>query len=136
MEAKSQPFSIRLAPRVNDWITREAKRTRRSKGAVIEAIADEALRSRRFPGIGFKGPDSDRRAWLIGTGLDVWQVILALQDFGSVEAMVSESDLTEPQLALCVAYHEEFPEEIDLAIADNRPSLDQLRALYPHVPVV
>ncbi|MGH2773185.1 MAG: hypothetical protein ACRDIU_08645, partial [Actinomycetota bacterium] len=110
--------------------------TRRSKGAILEAIADEALRSRRFPGIAFKGSDVDRRAWLIGTGLDVWEVIQALQDFSSEQAMASQTDLTEPQISVCVAYHKEFPEEIDRAIAENRLPLHELRRRYPHVPVV
>jgi len=132
----NHPFSVRLSSRVAGWVAQEAKRTRRSKGAVIEAIADEAFRSRRFPGIGFKGSDADRRAWLMGTGLDVWEVIQALQDFGSPEALARAGDLTEPQICVCAAYYKEFPEEIDAAIGENRVSVDELRERYPQVPVL
>lgn len=46
--AKSEPFSMRLSPDVGAMVSEEAARTRRSKVAVIEALADEALRARRF----------------------------------------------------------------------------------------
>ena len=38
---------------------------------------------RRCPGIAFRGPEHDRRAWLLGTALDVWEVIEGYQDAGS-----------------------------------------------------
>lgn len=41
-------------------IAAEARRTHRSKGAVIEGLAEEALRARMFPGIAFRGEDWDR----------------------------------------------------------------------------
>jgi uncharacterized protein (DUF433 family) len=91
---------------------------------------------RRFPGIGFKGEDWDRRAWLLGTGLDVWQVIEGLQDFGSVERMAAESDLNERQIRLAEAYYRAYPEEIDHAMAENRRPLEELRRMYPHIDVI
>ncbi|MGH9381697.1 MAG: hypothetical protein ACRD2Z_13940 [Thermoanaerobaculia bacterium] len=73
--ARSHPFSVRLSPRTDELVTREARRTRRSKGAVLENLADEALRTRRFPGVAFRGSDWNRRAWVIGTALDVWEIV-------------------------------------------------------------
>ncbi len=136
MAQKTHPFSLRLSSRVHRYVTEEARRTRRSRAAVLEALADEAMRSRRFPGVGFKGEDWDRRAWLMGTGLDIWQVIEALHDFGSVERMALESDLNERQIRLAAAYYREFPEEIDQAIARNRRSLQELRVEFPHIDVI
>jgi uncharacterized protein (DUF433 family) len=135
-QQKTQPFSLRLSTRVNRYVTEEAKRTRRSKGAVLDALADEAIRVRRFPGVGFKGDDWDRRAWLMGTGLDIWQIIEALKDFGSVDRMTAESDLNDRQIRLALAYYGEYPEEIDQAISENRRSLEELRAEYPHIDVI
>jgi hypothetical protein len=34
-----------------------------------------------------------RRPWVIGTGLDVWEIIHMLEDFGSPEAHVSDTRL-------------------------------------------
>lgn len=134
--AKSRPFSMRLPASLDALVTEEARRTRRSKGAIVEALADEALRARLFPGIAFRGEDWDRRPWIIGTALDVWQVIRAYQDFGSIERMLPETHLTEAHLRLALAYYERFPDEIDSAIEEDRRDLDTLRANYPTIDVL
>ena len=55
---------------------------------------EETARTRRFPGIAFRGDDARRRAWVIGSGLDVWEIIQMLEDFGSADALVAETQLT------------------------------------------
>lgn len=117
-------------------MTREAKRTRRSKGAVIEALAEEALRTRRFPGIAFRGADWSRRPWVIGTALDVWEIVRAARDFDSPQKMAAETDLTESQIRLALAYYEEHPSEIDDAIRDTDRSLDELRGEFPAIDTI
>jgi hypothetical protein len=52
---------MRLSKRLEALVDREARRTGRSRGAIIEALADEALRMRLFPGIAFRGADWERR---------------------------------------------------------------------------
>lgn len=135
MATKTRPLSVRLSPATDDLIGAEARRTRRSKGAVIESLAEEALRTRMFPGIAFRGDDYGRRAWVIGTAFDVWQVVEAHRDVRSVEAMVAGGSLSERQIRLALAYYERFAEEIDEAIAQNRLPLAQLRAEYPSIDV-
>lgn len=117
-------------------IGEEARRTRRSKGAVLEALAGEALKTRLFPGIAFRGIDWDRRAWVIGTALDVWQIVDASQSIATIEAMAAETDLSERQIRLALAYYERFPAEIEDAIVRNRRSLEQLRAEFPTIDVM
>lgn len=136
MATKSQPFSIRLSRTTDELITREAERTRRSKGAVVEALAEEALRTRRFPGIAFRGADWNRRPWLIGTALDVWEVVRAMRDFASPREMAADTELTEPQIRLALAYHEEHPEEIDAAIRDSERPLEELRREFPAIDTI
>jgi uncharacterized protein (DUF433 family) len=133
---KAQPFSLRLPPRLERFVTEEAKRTRRSKGAVVEGLADEAMRCRRFPGIAFRGSDWDRRAWVVGTSLDVWEIVEAFQSYAAIEPMMADSDLTERQIKLTLAYYDEYREEIDAAIVENRRSLDDLRRAYPTIDVI
>lgn len=136
MATKSKPFSIRLSRTTDELVTREAKRTRRSKGAVIEALAEEALRTRRFPGIAFRGADWSRRPWVIGTALDVWEIVRAARDFDSPQKMAAETDLTESQIRLALAYYEEHPSEIDDAIRDTDRSLDELRGEFPAIDTI
>ena len=133
MAGKSEPFSMRLSRLTDELVTQEARRTRRSKGAVVESLAEEALRTRRFPGIAFRGADWSRRPWVIGTALDVWEIIAASRRFDSAQEMAGETDLSEAQVRLALAYYEEFPDEIDEAIRDNERPLEQLRREFPTI---
>jgi len=133
---KSQPFSIRLSPLTDELVTREARRTRRSKGAVVEMLAEEALRTRRFPGIAFRGSDWNRRPWVIGTALDVWEIVAASRRFASAQEMAANTDLSEPQIRLALAYYQEFPEEIDEAIRENETPLPRLQRHFPTIDTV
>jgi uncharacterized protein (DUF433 family) len=131
--AKSKPFTMRLTPETDAWVEQEARRSGRSKGAVVEGLAEEAARSRRFPGIGFRGAEHDRRAWLRGTGLEVWEVIEAYHDVGSPEALLEVSDIDERLVRLALSYYAHYPAEIDRAIADNQRSDGELHVLYPTI---
>jgi uncharacterized protein (DUF433 family) len=135
MATKSAPFSMRISKSMEALVEREAERTGRSKGAIVEALADEALRMRLFPGIAFRGTDWDRRAWVIGTAFDVWQIVEAHQDIDSVERMTEDGSASERQIRLALAYYKQFPEEIDEAIAENRRPLEQLEREFPFIAV-
>jgi len=124
---------MRLSRITDELVTQEARRTRRSKGAVVESLAEEALRTRRFPGIAFRGEDWNRRPWVIGTALDVWEIIAASRGFDSPQGMAAQTDLTEVQVRLALAYHAEFPDEIDEMIRDNERPLEQLRREFPTI---
>jgi uncharacterized protein (DUF433 family) len=103
---------------------------------VVEALAEEALRARRFPGLAFRGADADRRPWVIGTALDVWEIVAASRSFESAEAMAAATDLTEPHVRLALAYYAEYPEEIDAAIAENERPLAELQREYPAIATI
>jgi hypothetical protein len=120
---------------MEELITEEARRTRRSKGAVVGALAEEALKARLFPGIAFRGSDWERRAWVIGTALDVWEIVLAYRDFGSVERMAAKTDLSERQIRLALGYQERFSAEVDEMIDRGSRSALELRAAYPTIDV-
>jgi uncharacterized protein (DUF433 family) len=130
---KGEPFSVRFTLATDRTIAAEARRTRRSKSAIVEALAEEAARTRRFPGIGFRGDDVRRRPWVIGSGLDVWEIIQMLEEFGSVDRLLADTQLGERQVALALAYRNSYPDEVAEAIAENRLSVDDWRELYPFV---
>jgi hypothetical protein len=134
---KSAPFSLRLSEETDRLVTAEAKRTKRSKGSVVETLAEEALKTRTVPGIAFRGDDYNRRAWLIGTSLDVWQAIEAYKDFGeNLDRVIAETDLSERELRTALSYYGRFPQEIDDFIALNQLSLTELHAAYPHADIL
>jgi uncharacterized protein (DUF433 family) len=133
--ARGQPFSVRLEEATERLVEAEARRTRRSKSAVVEALTEEAARTRRFPGIAFRGDDAQRGPWVIGSGLDVWEIIEMLYDFGSPEALVDAMPLTPSQVRLAVAYRDAYPDEIAAAIAQNARPIEDIPVLYPFIQV-
>jgi len=130
---KGEPFSVRFSASTDRTVEEEARRTRRSKSAVVEALTEEAVRTRRFPGIGFRGDDARRRPWVIGTGLDVWETVQMFEDFGSLEGLVADTQLSERDVRLALAYRDAYPEEIANAIAENRRDPSDLHELYPFI---
>jgi uncharacterized protein (DUF433 family) len=130
-QAKSTPVSIRLRPSVELLVRDEAQRSGRSRSSLIEELTEEAAKMRLFPGIAFR--DSPRRAWVIGTGLDVWEVIQMLTSYGGDRTAILDAhpSLSEGALTLATTYTERFPEEIAQRCAAQDISSDQLRELYP-----
>lgn len=122
---------MRISSRLAEYVASEAHRTRRAAGAVVQSLAEEAMRCRLFPGIAFRGIDWSRRAWVIGTGLDVWEIVQAMREIGSVAEAIRSTDLAERHVRLAEVYAATYPAEIDEAIAENRASIDELRRRYP-----
>ena len=131
--AKAAPFSIRLRAEDDRFVKEEARRLQRSRGALVEAYAAEAIRSRRYPGIAFRGDDYRRRAWVVGTGLDVWELIALLKDYGSERALAEEHGVTPGQIRIARAYYDEFTDEIDELIARGRRSEADVLRRYPFI---
>jgi uncharacterized protein (DUF433 family) len=127
---------MRLSDVTDQLVSEEAKRTRRTKGAVVEGLAEEALRTRRFPGIAFRGSDWNRRPWVIGTALDVWEIVAAARSYSTPSEMADATDLTETQIRLALVYSAEFPDEIDAAIAESARPLAELQRQYPTIDTI
>jgi hypothetical protein len=41
----------------------------------LRRSAEESARAERHPGIAFRGTEGSRRAWVLGTALDVWEIV-------------------------------------------------------------
>lgn len=131
--SRSQPFSIRLGEAAGLLVREEARSTGRSRNAIVEELAEEAAKTRLFPGIAFRG--TPRRAWVIGTGLDAWEAMELLRSYDGDETKLRASHnlIAERHLQLARAYAQRFPEEIErFAEAARRPP-DELLSLYPFV---
>jgi uncharacterized protein (DUF433 family) len=132
-----KPFSVRFSRSTDTFVEQEAARTNRSKSAIVESLAEEAATIRRFPGIAFRGDDWARRPWVVGTGLDVWEILDMLRSYdGDVRRLIADNHLEQRQVQLARAYRDEHPEEIDEAIVENRRPVEELRTLYPFVRYV
>jgi uncharacterized protein (DUF433 family) len=129
--ARTQPFSIRLGAQANLLVNDEVHRSGRPRSVVVEELAEEAAKARLHPGIAFRG--RPRRAWVIGSGLDVWEIIelQRAHDENEEELLASHPLLSTRALRAARAYAERFPEEIEPLLTENHPPLQELRELYP-----
>lgn len=132
---RSAPFSIRLGSAAGLLVADEARRTGKSRNAVVEELAEEAAKMRLFPGIAFRG--SPRRAWVIGTALDVWELVeLADAYGGDLAALRTHHPLvTDRHLRTATTYAERFPEEVARVAETSRQPVDVLRELYPFLEI-
>jgi uncharacterized protein (DUF433 family) len=132
-QKKGEPFSVRFPLATDEAVAEEARRTGRSKGSVVAEFTEETLRARRFPGIAFRGDAPRREPWVIGSGLDVWEIVQMFEESGSVERLVEDSHLTEGQVRLALAYRDRYPEEIGAAVAENRLSPEEWLERFPFI---
>lgn len=130
-KAKTQPFSIRLGEPATVLVAEEVRRSGRSRSAVVEELAEEAAKARVFPGIAFRG--RPRRAWVIGSGLDVWEIVEMLGAYGDDPERLRESHplVSERHIRLALTYAERFPEEVEPFLEESRRPLEELLSLYP-----
>ena len=128
---KTQPFSIRLGEQANLLVEDEVRRSGRSRSVVVEELAEEAAKTRLHPGVAFRG--SPRRAWVIGSGLDVWEIIELLGSYGDdgVALMADHPLVSERHVRTARAYAAQFAGEIDAQLAENRRPASELAELYP-----
>src|SRR3990172_4255355 len=135
MAKRTQPFSVRLGSAADTLVADEVRRSGRPRSAVVEELAEEAAKTRLFPGIAFRG--SPRRAWGIGSGLDVWEIIELLRSYRADLSTLRESHplVTERHVRLARSYAERFPEEVEWHLGENRRPLEELRQLYPFLQV-
>jgi uncharacterized protein (DUF433 family) len=131
MAAKTKPFSIRLGEQASLLVEDEVRRSGRSRSVVVEELAEEAAKTRLHPGVAFRG--RPRRAWVIGSGLDVWEIIELLGSYGDdgVALTADHPLITDRHVRTARAYTAQFADEIDELLAENRRPASELTALYP-----
>ena len=131
--ARTQPFSIRLGAQANLLVSDEGRRSGRSRSVVVEELAEEAAKARLHPGIAFR--DRPRRAWAIGSGLDVWQIVELMRSYQDDEESLRADHplVSERHLRVAQAYAEHFPEEIEALIEANHRPLEEILELYPFI---
>lgn len=108
----------------------EAERAGIPKTRMLERLAEEALRMRRFPGTVFRGPEHRRRAAVAGTGMDVWEVLM-LHEVEGRETLLGAHPVTGRQLDVALAYYREHPGEVDRFLRENNRPPEYWNKLHP-----
>jgi uncharacterized protein (DUF433 family) len=111
---KTRQRSFRLSERTFELLEDRARETDESPNRLTQRLLDEALRTERHPLIHFRGGRAGRRPAIVGTRLDVSEVIATLRANDSdVAETAAVLRIPEPQVRASVAYYAEFKDEVD-----------------------
>jgi hypothetical protein len=116
----SNPLSLRLGDATVERLKTRASRVQMPPRTLAQRYVEEGLRMDEHPLVRFADGPAGRRARLVGTGSDVWEVIAAVKDNGG--GITETADYLEMALGLvqaAVAYYGAFPAEIDERIERN-----------------
>jgi len=127
----SQPLSVRLNDATIRRLGARARRAHLPPRTLAQRYVEEGLRMDEHPLIRFAEGPAGRRARLIGTGKDVWEVIATVRDNdgdNAAAALYLEMPLGLVQAA--VSYYGAYPDEIDQWIELNEQDASDTQAAF------
>ena len=124
-EAKRQ-FNARWSPRTLEHLRARSTNVSVAAGVLAERYVEEGLRMDEHPLIYFREGAAGRRPALMGTRLDVWQVIETVrQNDNSPTEAADYLRLPLAHVEACVDYYVAYQDEIDEWIAREREAAEQ-----------
>ena len=110
----ARPRSFRFSDALLTSLQERARERGESANALAERYLEEGLRREEHPLVAFREGAAGRRAALVGTRLDVLQVIDTLRESAnSVDATAEYLDIPEQYVRAAVRYYAEFRDEVD-----------------------
>jgi len=108
---RTEMLSVRLPDSLSRELLEFCRQEGLSRSECTPDLLRESLRTRRFPGIDFRGRAPHRVAYVTGTRLTPWWMHRIWLDHGKSEARVRENypHLTVAQIRAGVGYAREFP---------------------------
>src|SRR6188472_3699207 len=101
----SQPLSLRLSDATLDRLELAARRAGIPQRTLAQRYVEEGLRMDEHPLIRFADGPAGRRASLVGSGLDVWEVVATVRDNGGdIAAAADYLELSLGLVQAAVAY--------------------------------
>lgn len=127
----ARPTSFRLPEELVERLDAEAITAGATVTALVTALLDEGLKTRRFPGVAYRGGPAGRRAALVG-GPDVWEVVRAVRGAAGkgeqrVRRVAEERRLPLESVRLAVDFYAAFPLEVDARIAADDEASRRVR---------
>jgi uncharacterized protein (DUF433 family) len=109
-----KPLSFRVRVETAARLEQHAKEVGHTQTALVERYVEEGLRMDSHPLIHFRDGSGGRRAALLGTRLDVWQVIETVhQNERSVEDAADYLGIPVDHVRACLRYCADFQDEIN-----------------------
>jgi uncharacterized protein (DUF433 family) len=108
------PKSFRFSPAALEALQRRAQDEDTTLTSLAERYIEEGLRRDAHPLVAFREGAGGRRAALVGTRLDVAQVIETLrQSSNSTSETAEYLAIPEPWVRAAVRYYADYPAEVD-----------------------
>ena len=129
----SKVVSMRLKDGQMDRLQREARRQGRTPSETSALLVEEGLRREEFAFIDFRNSSVGRQAYVLGTSLAVWEVVMIADSYQrDVAATASHLGWPGVRVKAAINYANAYPQEIEDAIADNNAvDFTQLSAMLP-----
>lgn len=130
----SKAISLRLRDDQVKRLEKAARRLNRTPAEAAAYLLEGALRQREFALIEIRDTAAGDQAYIKGTRLQVWMIIRLLREFeGNVAATAEYLRVLDIQIHAAINYAEAFPDEIEGAIADSRPTYEELKRRLPNL---
>jgi hypothetical protein len=132
-QARSMVLSMRLPVASGQRLKRMAKHHGWSPSDASARLVEEGLRRSEFAFIDFRDSMAGRQAYLQGSTLAVWEVVLLLRSYrNSVAGVAKHLHWPEAKVQAAANYARVFPQEIEEALAENAAAdLESLKRLLP-----
>jgi len=102
-------------------LDRFATGIRKTRSEATAQLIEEGFRHAEFPTIEFRDSVIGREAYLVGTRLAVWQILMIAEGYGlDVNATAAHLHLDEDQVSRALGYAANYESEIRHALEENR----------------
>jgi len=127
----AQPLSVRLSESTLQRLGARAQRVHLPPRTLAQRYVEEGLRMDEHPLVRFAEDPAGRRARLLGTGKDVWEVIATVRDNdGDIAKTARYLEMPLGLVQAAVSYYGAYPKEIDQWIGLNEQEAAEAHAAY------
>jgi uncharacterized protein (DUF433 family) len=131
MDYMTSPLSVRLNDATIARLGRHAQRVHLAPRTLAQRYVEEGLRMDEHPLIRFAEGPAGRRARLMGTGKDVWEVIATVRDNGGDIAEAARYlEIPVGLVQAAVTYYGAYTDEIDQWIEINAQDAAEAHAAW------
>lgn len=117
---RSVVISMRLPADSGNRLKRMASRHGWTPSDASARLVEEGLRRSDFAFIDFRDSAAGRQAYIQGSSLAVWEVVLLVRSYkGNAAAVAEHLQWPEAKVQAAINYSEAFPDEIEEALSEN-----------------
>jgi hypothetical protein len=130
---RSTVISMRLPAETGNRLKRMANRHGWTASDASARLVEEGLRRSEFAFVDFRDSTAGRQAYIQGSSLAIWEVLLLVQSYkADVGAVAAHLQWPEAKVQAAMNYARAFPEEIDGALAENAAAgFEALKRMLP-----